>query len=457
MLKFECILFGWAIACNCFTPPEISFLHLQSVSMADYVRSTLSHTGMLAITDVPQLAMTRQKALSDIAWCLSSKSKQNNEVKASMPDGTVRRTLLLKDGFEPLPYCPEIQPELELLRHLVEMTANSVAMSLDLAKIHINVEMKNGNILTSMSQVVGQAKRLDHFHLYEGNSTTQSSTLPMHVDAGIFIAFVPPLWKGQKSKKDNSGLLVQLPNGKIESVLLNKNSVVIMVGLGAQKFLNLPLHPVPHSLHVQSGTFRSWYGQMILLPEDALVGDSKMITFSKFWSNAHEEIGSGLGCSLSSKKLLGKDFELIDVSDPPCPMGTMDCWSMSPGNICLKDISCPSGIEPICMAGESGMGPHLCTKASDCKLKCNGTVPTPAWCMGGTDMYMDGFNFAADSNMCTMLFFSIFTLNTPWKLFWGCLIIFLLGLCWPSVNANIKYLNKHEKMKHKQIKEKKIR
>lgn len=452
MLTVLTALIGVVAICTCFTPPEISFSNLQTTSSANYVHSTLSKVGILAIKDIPQLPTVRRQALLDIQQCLGSDNeytnlefpkKKSNGVKALLPDGTIRRTIVLKDDFEKLPYCPEIQSQLELLRHLVRMTANSVATSLDLNNISLHIETLNRNPLTSFSQVIRQAKRLDHFHLYRGNSTVHSVALDMHVDAGIFIAFVPPLWKDQ-NEQSNSGLLVQLPSGQVESMELNENTVVIMIGMGARKFLHLPFRPVPHFLQVPKGTLRSWYGHMVLLPDNVLVGEDKQTTFLDFWMNTHEEIGSGLGCSPKSKKLLGMDSELIDQADPPCPMGTMDCWSMHPGAICIEDISCPGSIQPICMADHSSMGPHTCTDEKDCRLQCNGTVPPVAWCSGGTAMYMDGFQFSTDAKLCNVLFFSFLTMNTQWKFFWGCVVSLIFGMLWPGVKTMIRWLNDNE-------------
>jgi len=362
------IWIGWAITCNCFTPPEVSFSHFQSSSTVSYILSTLTQTGMLAITDIPELAATRQWALSSVQECLSSEVKHGAE--ALLPDGTVRHTLVLKDNI--LSDCPQIQPQLRSLRDLVQKASNLIAMALDQSKINVQIEMIDGKTLTSMAQILSQAKQLDHFHLYEGNSTAHSVAMDIHLDAGIFIAFVPPLWKDHKDDQD-SGLLIQLPNGEIEPVVLNENTVVIMVGLGAQRFLQIPLRPVPHALQVFQGTLRSWYGRMILVPDDMIL--DRNISFQEFWSKSHEEIVSGLGCSPTSKEILGEHFNgLIDPANPACPVNTTDCWSMSPGNVCLRDIECPVGETTLCWADNSPMGPHMCVNATDCKLKCNQTT-----------------------------------------------------------------------------------
>jgi len=363
MIKIVGILIGWVMTCTCFIPPEVSFSHLQTSSSANYVRSTLSHVGMLAITDIPELEITRQSALSSTHECLSGEKKHGAE--ASLPDGTTRRTLVLKD--DSVSDCPEIQPQLELLHSLVQKATNSIAMALDQSNIHVQIEMVNGSTLTSMAQIVFQAKQLDHFHTYKGNSTTHSAALALHLDAGIFIAFVPPLWKDHADGQA-SGLQVQLPDGAIESVVLNDNSVVIMMGLAAEKFLKLSLRPVPHSLQVPRGTMRSWYGHMVLLPEDMLVEGKT--SFQEFWSKSNREIASGLGCSSSSKEIL----PLADQANPPCPTGTVDCWAHSPGELCLRNITCPEGVTSICWAENSPMGPHTCINATDCVLKCDNST-----------------------------------------------------------------------------------
>lgn len=447
-MKFIGVLICWARVCSCFIPSEISYSHLHTAKAVDFVRSTLSQIGILAITDIPQLAAARYQALSAVHICLKNKNVQNEETnigskegkynnqkhaaEGSLPDGTIRRTLVLKNEFQRLSSCPEIQPQLELLRHLVQMTTDSVAIVLDKSNIHLRVKTVNGRTLRSFSQVVHRAKRLNHFHFYEGNSTLHTTALHMHVDVGIFIAFVPPFWGKQGNQEDiqNSGLLVQLPNGKVEPLILNKNTIILMVGMGAQTLLRLPFRPVPHSLQVPIGTMRAWYGHMVLFPEDMVIG-SEQISFSKFWSTINEEVSSDLGCSSISKNVMGEKIELFDLATPSCAMGTTDCWPLNPGMICIPNIACPQGLHKTCNSKTMGMGPHTCTTAK-CSLTCSGFSSPTGWCEGSTSMHMNGFTsiFSPNDNLCTGWLVVYLTLNTPWKFLFGCISAFVLGISW---------------------------
>ena len=49
------------------------------------------------------------------------------------------------------------------------------------------------------------------------------------------------------------------------------------------------------------------------------------------------------------------------------------------------------------------------------------------FCNGGMDMLMEGFETTKGNNMCIILFFKAWTLNTPWKFAVACIGVMCLG------------------------------
>ena len=107
-----------------------------------------------------------------------------------------------------------------------------------------------------------------------GTSMTRSfssspQTLPWHTDAGLFLSFVPARNCGCDNDKDDDDeddsfwLWDDTHGGAARPVRFPPNSVILMMGAGAQDWLqhtNLVLHATRHAVHLQPGQVRAWYG-----------------------------------------------------------------------------------------------------------------------------------------------------------------------------------------------------
>ena len=71
-----------------------------------------------------------------------------------------------------------------------------------------------------------------------------------------------------------------------------------------------------------------------------------------------------------------------------------------------------------------------CTQMDDtCQWECEKTEPEETdFCFGGTDMLMQGFETTSGpSNLCIILFFKAWTLDTAGKYAFGCIGVAFLG------------------------------
>ena len=119
---------------------------------------------------------------------------------------------------------------------------------------------------TSITQITSKATHLEHFHHYQAPPTTNKQQQEevaedVHVDAGLFLAFVPAMNCHDPQQPDRS-LKLYLPEE--HTAVLEPNTLVFMLGMGAQQWLStspsLNLQATRHSLQLTTSTSRAWYG-----------------------------------------------------------------------------------------------------------------------------------------------------------------------------------------------------
>ncbi|KAL3663208.1 hypothetical protein V7S43_011618 [Phytophthora oleae] len=157
--------------------------------------------------------------------------------------------------------------------------------------------MGDGEHRISARKLVGDAKRLDHFHAYEAaqapvpvRSSAQDIerdlSLAMHEDHGLFIAMAAPKFYSindggiceRRLKSDASGLVLGAANlDEIVRPELKADELVIMMGTGASRWLQTSHHlpAVMHGMRMPEElveavpgqrNLRAWFGKMTLLP-----------------------------------------------------------------------------------------------------------------------------------------------------------------------------------------------
>ncbi|KAL7580495.1 hypothetical protein ACA910_003627 [Epithemia clementina (nom. ined.)] len=137
----------------------------------------------------------------------------------------------------------------------------------------------------------------EHQEQQQGQQRTEP-TLNWHTDAGLFLTFVPAMdcrsagdhqeeEEQQQQQPDSlsSSFWVYDDNqrGKV-AVQFPANSVILMLGAGAEHWLQTPPHlklkATRHAVHMQPGQVRAWYGMMTMVPDIAIVQQSPQQTFA---------------------------------------------------------------------------------------------------------------------------------------------------------------------------------
>ena len=127
---------------------------------------------------------------------------------------------------------------------------------------------------TSISEIVQSANHLEHFHVYEKRqaeeattkATSPSSIWDWHTDAGLFLVFLPAYdcntHDSDESSSSNSAspasFWYQDQDGTPIEATLDKNTAIIMLGHGAQEWLNfdgqISLKATKHSVRWDKNT-----------------------------------------------------------------------------------------------------------------------------------------------------------------------------------------------------------
>jgi len=198
-----------------------------------------------------------------------------------------------------------------------------------------------GRSFASVSEIVQSANHLEHFHVYTNNAenssdrTTTSTAWDWHTDAGLFLVFVPA-WDCNGGDIDESFYYRDIDGNTVRAKLDGRNTAIVMLGQGAQDWLNLPtpkstqersavLKATTHSVRWSSGgelfigdnnlpkQRRAWYGMMNLVPETALVYGGKTL----------REVKQSLSVNHQEKTNFQPSSETSSASEIPLGCGSV--------------------------------------------------------------------------------------------------------------------------------------
>ena len=153
--------------------------------------------------------------------------------------------------------------------------------------------------------VVQNGVHLEHFHSYVlptpdiASSQKPPSTLQLHTDQGLFLAFTPGRYATTGAL--TNGFYITLPSSDtttttVEVSFNNDDALIFMLGDGVNQYINPKLPPtapklraVPHSLQLKASASEShhhpnnriWYGVMILPPSNAIHPGHGDVTFGE--------------------------------------------------------------------------------------------------------------------------------------------------------------------------------
>jgi len=314
----------------------------------------------------------------------------------------------------------------------------------------------HGKADTVFARSINAGHHLEHFHVYEPDCTRQKSedSLEMHTDDGLFIALIPPIFIDADSLEEidkvdpATGFFIEDAQGKVTRPNFARDGdvIVFMMGQGATAWAGkcTSMRPVPHALVMSDSCWlnrggrvlRSWYGRMFQAPRDA-IDEETNLTYGELHSRKVSAV-LGDGDSMSAGCTPSGDVSVRDL-EQGCAKGEMLCWMQC--RPWSNDSGCSEGLPPESYKCESPSGflwQSGDTHCPTCRPNCLEGRPTASGdviCNGyGTAMYMLGFSSGIDAeDNCVVLLFGAAILNTPVKLAFASIGVFL---CWHSYRTH---------------------
>ena len=294
---------------------------------AECLRKALQLDGAVAVARVPGLASAREQALLSVARCTAS--SPNGASELVLADGTSRRSLgtrTLHGVAEPLLGC-DTDDAAAALRAVVDQFARRLLRALQpLQRGPSALLAEHGRSYASLEALADAGEQLEHFHAYwpapvqpssAPHAVEKAEAVPLHTDAGLFIAIVPALYAASAAQAPGGSRapLVAIANPEADAVhegfcvqrwdgatmkvdpASEAGALVFVVGEGWSQWLNpqlsTPLRAAPHRMTMphrlgatQPQWTRVWYGRMYLPPADAVLhpGGRPFADWRKFYS-----------------------------------------------------------------------------------------------------------------------------------------------------------------------------
>ncbi|KAG5185560.1 hypothetical protein JKP88DRAFT_180210 [Tribonema minus] len=415
-------------------------------------------------------------------------------------DGTARRTLATAtNAGVPLPLptavaeaCPRFAEAAERLRSAVDATGRAYANILD-KLAHGDASLESGEVppFASYAAAASTAESLEHFHVFTRDAPAggdsrrhgnHDSMLPLHSDMGLFLVMTAAeyfeLESGARLELGHgtapqTGLLVELPDGRRVRPQLPQGSLLVMNGEAATRWMDAgalrphaPLHEV-ESLEL-TATARAWFGRMYFPPQAAtLRGEALLpLTFGEYRQQTYEAFRSGqghsasaVGCTpMTTSAMLQQQSHNISAQrvladEGSCGVDEVYCW-MS----CMQipaALTCPKA-DIVCINPTDGtLWPEDYVDSSgtpghcyDCVPDCGATATsTSSFCntvLSPTTMWMTGFQFMAGhaGSPCVVYLFPGWVLNSAVKFGIACVGSFLMGIAAAALTSVRLLLNR---------------
>lgn len=394
--------------------PTISYVNLmepvnfEDSGSNDVLKRAMSEEGLVAIADIPGFAELRSEVLLGSYKC----GKQASEARTTVfEDGTSRRTIAatatgvdkvnaMEFGTTTGDACSaSFEARAEEFRMLISTTAKAFTQRLgDLFTTaqgepllrHFDGEAS----FDTMEAVVSNAEHLEHFHTYYkptpaasdassespagAASESTESTIDLHADQGIFIAFTPAILVEDGSDDGGEAKVASLEAGQFYVKLMDGSTVtmdfgddgnvlVFMLGDGVDQYINNKLtrgpflRSAPHGMVMPAHTeaqSRVWYGRMFLPPMDAL-SEAHGISFGQLRKKMIEDVhsgggkGQGVGCSRMLQETEGLQCETNQMY---CWMRCMDYTETASPDACAaqgQDVKCANQLGQIWVLADS--------------------------------------------------------------------------------------------------------
>jgi len=356
------------------------------------------------------------------------------------------------------------------------------------------LETKYGSIYRTMASIVDSANHLEHFHHYskqqqqqqQASTSSNKKTVEWHTDAGLFLTFLPAYDCQSGGVKQDDSFWVQLPNGEQAPAYFEPGSVAVMMGVGAEHWLqtstsssstpNYLFKATRHAVKMNQSTSRVWYGMMHLVPEDSIIQESPRRTFGDMKENMKVSSGRGaaamddvrvaIGCGTGplmvqeSKGVTSpkRRRRLQHVQDASACNNVTNffCWTqcleipnykqaesyieegnslycLDPGILARSGNQVSKAVEP-CQGNTvhnsncQGIWHRTSPSVPGWPVEYNSTISVDEkYCYGGTSMYMDGFHWIHDTT-CVIYLFPSLVLSSRARFVGACFGTILFGM-----------------------------
>ena len=297
-----------SVSSDAYEVPRFRLSDLRNGRRASDLAHVLGTTGLLALTlddDVKtsrEVAAHRAVAFDGLCKCATPGQIHDAPLlsvpgtdSATLTDGVTVRTTLASAtiGYTPLPLpaaelssaCgnsadTNFADALEGLRDAVAEASSAFINALDgvvsSPTNHPLVKTATGASYNSVRDVVGASKNLEHMHVYSRDNAEamgREDVLQLHTDAGLFLSFTPASSCTDIKDLENTDRSFQVldpHDGQVKVAVFPQDvpSVVIMLGIGAEQWLNtgdqsqnIKLKATRHKVSsMNSGERRAWYG-----------------------------------------------------------------------------------------------------------------------------------------------------------------------------------------------------
>lgn len=378
------------ISSGTYEVPRFRISDLRSGRRASDLKHVLRTTGLLALTldddekAGHELTTHRTTAFDGLCKCALPRQSSNNGApllsvrgadSATLADGVTARTTLATAtvGYTPIPLpaeelsqaCSSADGSLvDALEGLRDTLADATAAFIDALDGIVSspthhqaptplLKTATGASYTSVRDVVGASKNLEHMHVYSRDDSIDDTdeimdgansgdALQLHTDAGLFLSFIPARsCSGFENTPDHSFKVLDTHDGQLKVAVFPQDvpSVAIMLGIGAEQWLNIDqeqnfnLKATRHKVSMKNGDRRAWYGMMHLVPDTAIVHVAPQRTFADMRQSVANRR------SVASRRF-GDDAQREEVEI------AIGCGSYIEDNL-HQDASENEGVEPI--------------------------------------------------------------------------------------------------------------
>eukprot|EP00471_Norrisiella_sphaerica_P006583 CAMPEP_0184490978 /NCGR_PEP_ID=MMETSP0113_2-20130426/19326_1 /TAXON_ID=91329 /ORGANISM="Norrisiella sphaerica, Strain BC52" /LENGTH=590 /DNA_ID=CAMNT_0026875137 /DNA_START=122 /DNA_END=1894 /DNA_ORIENTATION=+ len=435
-----------------FMVPSLSF---RSMNSETQIKNAIKQNGIVAITGIPHFEEAQLEAMNHLASC---EAELPHLFKTSyLKDGTTRSTLAAETrsgvsmlfGPNIISGCPGFVAFSKRLRDITSQVSFNFIQSLD--RNFGPLQMKrSGKPYTSLTEALGNAQQLDHFHVYKAPLPSliehQTMTVDFHTDDGLFIAISPALLLPRTEASSGSGVnqgrslhaspgfYIKMTSGmEVEAMFPDPHCLVFMVGSGLARWVDGAQRTgirngVPHGVRIPAASTRLWFGRMFLPPKDALSLDTgmKFMDYRDLQLLDFYKEQSSLGCvqNVESERLpVAVQFS----ESAKCQEDEFHCWMRCWSQNELNE-TCTSSQHLECLSTSTG---EACDpEKMGCMPQCV-DEKDQAFCNRDTavSMYMEGFvNPGGSKQACVILLFQDWVLDTKAKFIGACFGVIIMGV-----------------------------